>query len=151
MNTVSILAGKHEGFLIGVAPDIQILLAKTEYVPEEEPIEEDHWVQALEWGEELGADVVTSSLGYSDWYDHSDMDGKTAVTTRAANIAVIYLISSQYGYPYSVQRILSEPVMVVLYLDTLSFPFLLFHFALLVQLISLRMCWFLSSLRGMNE
>ena len=35
----------------------------------------------------LGAEVVSSSLGYIDWYSFEDMDGRTAVTTRAANRA----------------------------------------------------------------
>jgi hypothetical protein len=49
--------------------------------------EEDDYVRALEWAESLGADVVSSSLGYFDWYTYSDMDGNTAVTTIAADIA----------------------------------------------------------------
>ncbi|MCH7732685.1 MAG: S8 family peptidase, partial [Candidatus Marinimicrobia bacterium] len=35
----------------------------------------------------LGADVVSSSLGYLDWYTYPDMDGNTAVTTKAMDIA----------------------------------------------------------------
>ena len=45
----------------------------------------------VEWArraESLGAEVVSSSLGYTDWYTFKDMDGKTAVTTRAANRAI---------------------------------------------------------------
>jgi hypothetical protein len=44
-------------------------------------------VAGIEWAESLGAEVVSSSLGYTDWYEFSDMDGQTAVTTRAANRA----------------------------------------------------------------
>jgi hypothetical protein len=36
----------------------------------------------------LGADVVSSSLGYTDWYKYKDMDGNTAITTKAADLAV---------------------------------------------------------------
>jgi len=42
----------------------------------------------LEWAEQNGADIVSASLGYSDWYDWRDMDGETAITTRGVNIAV---------------------------------------------------------------
>ena len=38
-------------------------------------------------GEENGADVVSTSLGYLDWYEYSDMDGNTAVTTIGVDIA----------------------------------------------------------------
>jgi subtilisin family serine protease len=44
-------------------------------------------VAGIEWAEGLGAEVVSSSLGYIDWYTFQDMDGVTAVTTKAANRA----------------------------------------------------------------
>ena len=31
--------------------------------------------------------MISSSLGYLDWYTYADMNGNTAVTTRAADIA----------------------------------------------------------------
>jgi subtilisin family serine protease len=62
-------------------------LGKTENSRFEQPIEEDYWVAAIEWAESLGAEVVSSSLGYTDWYTFEDLDGETAVTTRAANRA----------------------------------------------------------------
>jgi serine protease AprX len=90
---LSIIAGNSPGNLIGVAYAAEYLLAKTERVSckgtmFEQEIEEDWWVAGLEWAELNGADVVTSSLGYSDWYSYSDMDGATAKTTIAADIAV---------------------------------------------------------------
>ena len=84
----SVVGGFVEGVLIGSAYGAQFALAKTEIKSEEIQIEEDHWVAGLEWGEALGTDVVTSSLGYTDWYTYEDMDGNTAVCTRAADLAV---------------------------------------------------------------
>jgi subtilisin family serine protease len=81
------LAANLPGLLVGVAPDASYILAKTEDVASETPIEEDFYVAGLEWIEALGADVATSSLGYIDWYLPSDLDGATAVTTIAVNIA----------------------------------------------------------------
>ncbi len=43
---------------------------------------------ATEWAEALGAEVVSSSLGYIDWYTFEDMNGEVAVTTIAADRAV---------------------------------------------------------------
>jgi len=54
----------HVGSYVGVAPRAKVLLGKTEAIDYEEPIEEDYFVSALEWGEERGADMVSSSLGY---------------------------------------------------------------------------------------
>ncbi len=73
--------------LIGTAYEARFVLAKTEDVPTETPIEEDFYVAGLEFVEAQGADIATSSLGYIDWYTQNDMNGVTAVTTIAVNIA----------------------------------------------------------------
>ena len=83
---MSLIGGYAEGRLIGAAFGATFVLAKTEDNRSETPIEEDYWVAGLEWLESMGVDVVSSSLGYNGWYEYSDMDGKTAVTTRAADI-----------------------------------------------------------------
>jgi serine protease AprX len=86
--TWSILGGYKPGELVGPAYGADFLLAKTETTIFERPIEEDYWVAGIEWAEALGAEVVSSSLGYTDWYTFEDMNGETAVTTIAANRAV---------------------------------------------------------------
>lgn len=87
MFTFSALSGFREGILIGPAYGASFLLAKTEVIGSETPVEEDYYVQGLEWLEQNGADLVSSSLGYIDWYTYDSLDGQTAVTTRAARIA----------------------------------------------------------------
>ncbi len=84
----SVLGGFVEDTLIGCAYGAQFGLAKTEIEAEEIQAEEDYWVRGVEWADSLGADIVSSSLGYSDWYTYEDMDGNTAVCTRAADLAV---------------------------------------------------------------
>ncbi len=81
------LASYSPGQLVGGAFGASFILCKTEDVTSETPIEEDNYVAALEFAEMHGADVCTSSLSYSDWYTQGDMDGLTAVTTIAVNIA----------------------------------------------------------------
>jgi len=85
--TWSALGGQMAGELYGPAYGAKFALAKTEDVTDEQPIEEDHWLAASEWADSLGARVISSSLGYLDWYTYEDMNGHTAVTTRAADIA----------------------------------------------------------------
>jgi len=85
---LSALAGYKPGELIGPAYGAEFLLAKTEIVDQEIELEEDNYVAGLEWGEARGADVVSTSLGYLDWYTYCDMDGNTAVTTVAIDHAV---------------------------------------------------------------
>jgi serine protease AprX len=83
----STLGGAFDGKLYGPSYGASFLLAKTEDISSETPIEEDNWVAGMEWGDSLGAEVISSSLGYFDWYTFQDFDGNTAVTTIAADIA----------------------------------------------------------------
>ena len=83
----SAAAGRIEGELLGAAYNSSLLLAKTEMVGTEIEAEEDFFVAALEWGEALGADVASSSLGYYYWYEYDDLDGETAITTRGIDYA----------------------------------------------------------------
>ena len=90
--TLSVVGGYREGELIGVAYDAEFLLAKTEDIARERPIEEDYWIAGLEWADSLGADVVNSSVGYTEWddgtgYTYEDLNGDVARTTIAADMA----------------------------------------------------------------
>lgn len=85
--TWSTLGGAADGNLYGLAYGAYFILAKTEDISSEQPIEEDNWVAGMEWADSIGADVISSSLAYIDWYTYADMDGNTAVTTIAADIA----------------------------------------------------------------
>lgn len=89
----SLLAARIPGSMMGIAPRAEYLLAKTEDVRSETPLEEDNYVAALEWADSIGVDVVTSSLGYllfddGSGYAYQDLNGDIAVTTRAADSAV---------------------------------------------------------------
>lgn len=92
-NTLSVLGGFREGRLVGPAYGATFLLAITENAASETPVEEDNWAAAAEWAEALGADVISSSLGYLEFdlpftsYTDRDMNGETAVTTKAAAMA----------------------------------------------------------------
>jgi len=87
----SLLGGYLPGRLIGAAYKAEFLLAKTERMGSETRIEEDYYVAAVEWADSMGADIISSSLGYRDFdnfeYPYFDLDGKTAVTSRVVNWA----------------------------------------------------------------
>ncbi|MBI2537419.1 MAG: S8 family serine peptidase [Gemmatimonadetes bacterium] len=89
--TWSLLAANVPGTLIGIAPEAQYILAKTEDVRSETHAEEDNFVAALEWAASLDAKVVSASLGYlvgSDFgYTFSQLNGDIAVTTIASDLA----------------------------------------------------------------
>lgn len=84
---LSTLAGYMPNVYVGGAYDASFILAKTEDITQEVPLEEDFYVAGLQFIEANGADLATSSLGYIDWYTFYDMNGITAVTTIAVNVA----------------------------------------------------------------
>lgn len=82
------IVGDVPGDYRGVAPGVSLILSKTEHQTLEEPFEEDVYVEGLEWIEGMGADIFSSSLGYTQWYMVDDFDGASAVTTVAVEAAV---------------------------------------------------------------
>jgi hypothetical protein len=93
-STLSTIGGFKEGKLIGPAFSSDFILARTEDIFSETPVEEDNWIAALEWADGMGVDVTTTSLSYLDYdppftsYTWEDMDGNTALITIAADLAV---------------------------------------------------------------
>ena len=85
---LSTIAGFSPGKLVGAAYRAEYLLGKTEVIGSELRVEEDYWCAGVEWAEAEGADILTSSLTYHLWYRWHDLDGRTAVATRAANLAL---------------------------------------------------------------
>lgn len=85
--TWSCVGGAAPGQYYGPAYQADFLLAVTEDIRSETQVEEDNWVAAMEWADRKGASVISSSLGYSDWYGSDDYNGTTPVTSRAASTA----------------------------------------------------------------
>ena len=91
--TWSVAGGYAPGNLIGPAYNASVLLAKTEDNRTETPVEEDNWLAAVEWADSIGADVISSSLGYFTFdlpnpsHTYAQLDGKTTVVTKAATLA----------------------------------------------------------------
>jgi len=93
--TLSLVGGYRPGSLISPAFRSLYILAKTENTDSETPLEEDNWIAAAEWADSLGADIITSSLGYigmdggsSHSYDWTWMNGDSCVITIGADLAV---------------------------------------------------------------
>jgi serine protease AprX len=87
----SVISGFKDSTLIGAAYNAEFLLAKTEDIRSETRVEEDNYAAALQWMENYGVDITSNSLGYSEFddfsYDYYNMDGRTAISTIAAELA----------------------------------------------------------------
>lgn len=89
----STMAAFQEGVFVGGTLNANYQLYITEDVATEHKIEEYNWLFAAERADSLGVDIITSSLGYNTFdppsisYTQADMDGATAVITKAAQVA----------------------------------------------------------------
>ncbi len=92
-NVLSVMGGFISGEFKGSAPKAAYHLLRTEDNASEYPIEEYNWVLGAEYADSIGADIINSSLGYylydGDFtdYTYEDMDGKTTIVVRGAEIA----------------------------------------------------------------
>lgn len=95
---LSCMGGYTDGSLVGTAPDAKYYLYQTEDNESaspynENPVEEANWVEAAEEADRVGADVITSSLGYFGYennkYSHiyDDMTGNKNFASKGLNIA----------------------------------------------------------------
>jgi serine protease AprX len=87
------MAAYAPGTIVGTAPWASYALFRTEDASTEKIIEEANYLFACEKADSLGADLINTSLGYTDYdypgYSHTyaDMNGDRTLCTRAADWA----------------------------------------------------------------
>jgi hypothetical protein len=92
-NVLSCIGGSVEGKFLGTAPDANYFLMVTEDDNAEWVMEEYNWAAAAEWADSAGADIFSTSLGYTNFdndrgsHQFSDLDGNKTVITYAGNLA----------------------------------------------------------------
>jgi serine protease AprX len=92
-NCLSLMAGNTPGQLIGTSPKASYWLLRSEEAANEKIIEENYWVVAAEFADSVGADITTTSLGYTTFdnpsqnHVYADLDGRTSVASIAATMA----------------------------------------------------------------
>ncbi|MEO8763182.1 MAG: S8 family serine peptidase [Ginsengibacter sp.] len=93
MQCFSIIAANIPGQLVGSCPKANFYLYRTEDVSGESPVEEQYWAAAAERADSIGVDVVSTSLGYTQFdnavfnHTYADMNGHTTIIARAAGFA----------------------------------------------------------------
>jgi serine protease AprX len=92
-SVLSCMGAYVSGQMIGTAPKADYWLLRSEVGASESIIEEYYWVSAAEFADSIGADLINSSLGYTEFDDpstnhtYADMDGNTTVVTTGADKA----------------------------------------------------------------
>lgn len=90
----SVLAANRPGVMVGAAPYASYWLLKTEDTNSEYPVEEQNWIAAAEFADSAGVDMISTSLGYSDFdnpafsLSYAQRNGHTAMISIAADMAV---------------------------------------------------------------
>lgn len=93
MYCLSILSANWPGKMVGTAPKSKYWLVRTENAATEYPIEEHNWVAGAEFADSTGSDIISSSLGYSEFDDpsfnhsYNDFYKNTTMVSRGATIA----------------------------------------------------------------
>jgi len=74
---------------LGLATGAEFLLARTERGLLEPFSEEENWLMAAEWADKNGADIISSSLGYTQKrYTTDELNGYTSLVSKAARFAI---------------------------------------------------------------
>lgn len=90
---LSIIAGAKPAQYVGAAPEASYLLLTSEDNTDEFPIEEDYYVNALEYADSVGVDIVNTSLGYKEYSlpamnnTFEILNGTTAHASRGVSMA----------------------------------------------------------------
>jgi serine protease AprX len=90
---LSCMGANSSGQMVGTSPKANFWLLRSEVAATESIIEEYYWVNAAEFADSVGADLINSSLSYTTFDDpatnhtYADMDGKTTVVSKGAEIA----------------------------------------------------------------
>lgn len=90
---LSCIGSNWPGTMIGTAPHASFWLLVTEDANTENIIEEYNWDVGAEFADSVGADIISTSLGYTTFDHHdqdhtyADMNGRTTPASHAAEIA----------------------------------------------------------------
>ncbi|MBC8146501.1 MAG: serine protease, partial [Bacteroidetes bacterium] len=71
LNVLSTMAANYPFLMVGTAPKANYWLLRSEDTKTEQLVEECNWAAAAEFADSVGADIITSSLGYTDFDDPS--------------------------------------------------------------------------------
>ena len=84
----SFIVGKLDSIQIGHAPEAEILFAKMKSIMNSNKSIEEAWLKSIEWSHRKGAQLVNSSVGYTEGTHKLDMlTGDTCLMSLAGNLA----------------------------------------------------------------
>lgn len=110
---LSCMAGLFDTTSMGLAPQAEFLLYRTEKIFNEKFNEEEYWLAAAEDAEKRGAKIINTSLGYTGRrYFRNDMDGRHSLLSKAATMCArkgILVVCSAGNEGTNYWRIIATP------------------------------------------
>jgi len=94
---LSCMAGNVPGKMLGSAPLANYWLLKTEDGPSETVSEEYNWIRGAEFADSVGADILTTSLGYTEFDDPSQNHSYSTLTGRKAPMSIAATMAARKG------------------------------------------------------
>lgn len=88
----SVMASNAPHVFVGTAPGATYWLLRCEDQQSEQPVEEDYWAMAAEFADSVGADLINSSLGYTEFdrhlgdHQYHQMDGHSTFISHTASM-----------------------------------------------------------------
>lgn len=93
MQCLSTICANWPGRMVGTASGASFWLLRTEDAATEYPVEELNWVLGAEFADSVGADLLTSSVGYTTFdnpqfnHTYAQLNGNTTTATLGADLA----------------------------------------------------------------
>jgi len=90
-SVLSTIAMNRPDTMVGMAPEAQFVLIRTEDGRSESLAEEDFWAAAVEFADSIGVDMINSSLGYHHFdrslgdHPYRELDGRSSICSRSAS------------------------------------------------------------------
>ncbi|MCB0502524.1 MAG: S8 family serine peptidase, partial [Bacteroidetes bacterium] len=91
-SVLSLMAGNITGEFLGTAPQASYVLVRTEDTGSEQLVEEFNYVLGLEYADQMGVDVINTSLGYTRFnypemdHDPLELNGDHLIASKGADI-----------------------------------------------------------------
>ena len=115
---LSCMAANKPGLLVGTAPKAKYWLLRTEDGSSESLTEEYNWIRGAEFADSVGADIITTSLGYTTFdnpiqnHTYQTLNGRTAPMSIAATMAArkgMFILNAAGNEGNSSWRYISVP------------------------------------------
>lgn len=108
---LSVMLANREDEFVGIAPQSDYALIRTEDIAIEVAYEEDFWVRGVEIADSLGVDIINSSLGYEQFGNITSVSCLAAKIATEKGVAVVTSCGNKgnegYTHPANIKGVIA--------------------------------------------